>query len=212
MTSSTSSGTEVPCSRGAPATRRALLGACLAGALGAVPARAHTPYRQWQVYRQRHLLIGASREDAGSYPKAKAIQAFLAAHLPEASARVARARTLRRLADLVATDQLRVVLLSLADADALTRGDPPFALAVPDLRALARFGGHVLCARSTFPDAHAWILAWTFIDHDRFESTNGIAIPLHHGVQLAQRGEPKPALPEGAGAAPPGEAAAPHAH
>ncbi len=29
---------------------------------------AHTPYRQWDVYRMKHLLIGTSREDAASYP------------------------------------------------------------------------------------------------------------------------------------------------
>ena len=91
--SSTSSATETIVTRQGRAGRRALLAAALAGAALFVPGRAllaHTPYRQWKIYRQRHLMIGASREDAASYPKAKEIQAFLETHLPEASARIAR--------------------------------------------------------------------------------------------------------------------------
>jgi hypothetical protein len=170
----------------------------LAGILGvvAVPAGAHTPYRQWQVYRQRHLVIGASREDAGSYPKAKELQAFLEEHLPEASARVARARTVKRLADLLATDQLKVALLSLEHAEALMRGEAPFAFAVPDLRALARFGKHVLCARGNFPDAHAWLLASTFAEHDQAGQPTDLPVPVHTGVDLALAGKPMPPLPD----------------
>ncbi len=186
----------------------------LAGILGAVavPATAHTPYRQWQVYRQRHLVIGASREDAESYPKAKELQAFLGEHLPEASARVARARTLKRLADLLATDQLKVVLLSLDHAEALMRGRAPFAFAVPDLHALARFGNHVLCARTVFPDAHAWILAWTFAEHGQAERPSGLPVPLHHGVELALAGVPMPPLPDDLEADASGEVEVPHQH
>ena len=212
MTCSTSSGTDTSCSRGARPPRRPLLGAFLAGALGVFPATAHTPYRQWQVYRQRHLVIGASREDAGSYPKAKELQAFLEEHLPEASARVARARTLQRLADLIATDQLRVLLLSLGDAEALMRGDDPFAYAVPDLRALARFGDHLLCARTEFPDAHAWILAWAFAEHDRAGQPAGLPVPVHTGVELALAGEPMPPLPDDLEADASGEVEVPHRH
>ena len=90
--SSTSSATEQSVIRQGRAGRRALLAAALASAVVLVPGGvllAHTPYRQWKVYRQRHLMIGASREDPATYPKVKEIQAFLEKHLPEASARVA---------------------------------------------------------------------------------------------------------------------------
>ncbi len=157
-------------------------------------------------------MIGASREDAESYPKAKALQAFLGEHLPEASARVARARTVKRLADLVATDQLKVVLLSLAHADALMRGNAPFAFAVPDLRALARFGDHVLCARTLFPDAHAWILAWTFAEHDQAEPPTSLSVQAHRGVELALGGEPMPPLPDEPEVDAAGEVEIPHRH
>jgi hypothetical protein len=38
---------------------------------------AHTPYRQWQVYRRRHLLIGTSKTDARSYALGKQIVSVL---------------------------------------------------------------------------------------------------------------------------------------
>ena len=198
-TSSATEGTVTPRGR---AGRRALLATALAGAAWFVPGRAllaHTPYRQWQVYRQRHLMIGASREDAPSYPKAKEIQAFLETHLPEASARVARARTLRRLADLLATDQIRIVLLSVEDAVALGRGEPPFRSPV-EIRTLWRFGNHAMIVRPSFPAAHAWILARTFEEHGAGLPGSSSApahaeTPLHKGVRIARDGDPMPSPP-----------------
>ena len=201
---STSSATERTVIAGGRAGRRALLAAALGGAVLLGPGRAllaHTPYRQWKVYRQRHLMIGASREDAATYPMAKEIQRFLEEHLPEASARVARARTRRRLSDLLATDQIRIVLLSVEDAVALGRGRPPFRSPV-EVRTLWRFGGHAMIVRPSFPPAHAWILARTFEEHGAVlagssPSPAHAEIPLHEGVRIAIRGEPMPPPPTG---------------
>ena len=184
------------------AGRRALLAAALAGAAVLVSGRAvlaHTPYRQWKIYRQRHLMIGASREDAATYPKAKEIQAFLETHLPEASARVARARTRRRLADLLETDQIRIVLLSVDDTIALGRGGPPFRSPLP-VHTLWRFGDHVLVVHPSFPLAHAWILARTFEEHGVALAGSSptpahAEIPLHDGVRIALDGGPMPPPP-----------------
>ena len=167
-----------------------------------VPGRlllAHTPYRQWKVYRQRHLMIGASREDPATYPKAKEIQAFLEKHLPEASARVARARARQRLADLLATDQIRIVLLSVEDAVALGRGQPPFRGAV-EVRTLWRFGDHMMVVRPSFPPAHAWMLARAFAEHGgalvgSSATPAHTAVPLHEGVRIARGGGPMPTPP-----------------
>ena len=144
-------------------------------------------------------MIGASREDPASYPKAKEIQAFLETYLPEASARVARARTLRRLADLLATDQIRIVLLSIVDAVALARGGPPFRSPV-EVRTLWRFGEHAMVVRPSFPPAHAWILARTFEEHGgalagSSSATAHAEIPLHEGVRIALDGAPMPPPP-----------------
>ena len=184
------------------ANRRALLAAALAGAAVLVSGRAvlaHTPYRQWKIYRQRHLMIGASREDAATYPMAKEIQALLETHLPEASARVARARTRRRLADLLETNQIRIVLLSIDDAVALGRGRSPFRSPVA-VRTLWRFGEHVMVVRPSFPPAHAWILARTFEEHGATLAGSSpapahVEIPLHEGVRIARDGGPTPAPP-----------------
>jgi len=46
-----------------PNRRDVLIGLALAAASCAA-AGAHTPYGQWVVYRQKHLLIGAHRGDA----------------------------------------------------------------------------------------------------------------------------------------------------
>ena len=199
---STSSATEQTVNPRGRAGRRALLGAALAGAALLVSGRAllaHTPYRQWKVYRQRHLMIGASREDPATYPMAKEIQAFLETHLPEASARVARARTRRRLGDLLETDQIRIVLLSIEDAVALGRGGPPFRNPV-ELRTLWRFGEHAMVVRPSFPSAHAWILARAFAEHGSALAGSSPApahaeVPLHDGVRIARDGEPMPAPP-----------------
>ena len=199
---STSSATERTVNPRGRVGRRALLAAALSGAALFVPGRAllaHTPYRQWKVYRQRHLMIGASREDEATYPKAKEIQAFLERHLPEASARVARARTRRRLADLLATDQIRIVLVSIADAVALGRGEPPFRGSV-EVRTLWRFGEHVMVVRPSFSSAHAWMLARAFAEHGSSLAGSSPApahaeVPLHDGVRIARDGEPMPASP-----------------
>ncbi len=196
---STSSGTE-PTS-GRARLRRALLTGGLAAsvfvALG--PAIAHTPYRQWKVYRQRHLMLGASREDPATYPMAKELQALLNNALPEASARVARARTRRRLADLLATDQIHTILLSRGDAVALSQGQDPFDYPV-EIRALARFGNHVLVSSPSFPASHAWVLTRIFLENgDRsaeLRFVEDLPIPLHEGTRIAHAGGEQPAPPE----------------
>ena len=144
-------------------------------------------------------MLGASREDVATYPKAKEIQALLQEHLPEASARVARARTRRRLADLLATDQLRIILVSVEDAAALSQGRPPFSgpLAV---RTLWRFGDHVMVVRASFPPAHAWVLARTFAEHGvalagPSSAPADLVVPLHEGVRIARDGGPMPSPP-----------------
>ena len=144
-------------------------------------------------------MIGASREDPATYPKAKEIQGFLEKHLPEASARVARARTRRRLSDLLATDQIRIVLLSVGDAAALGKGRPPFRSPVA-VRTLWRFGDHAMIVRPSFPAAHAWILARTFGEHGTALAQSSptpvhAEVPLHEGVRIALGGGPMPPPP-----------------
>ena len=181
--------------------RRTLLRAGLViSALAA--ASAHTPYRQWQVYRQKHLLIGTSKADAPSYPLGKQIADLLATYLPESSARVARGPTPLRLASLLTTDQLEVALLSDEHVTALRDGAAPFEDFGPTLlTALFRFGGHWLVCRPDFPDHHAWRVVRTLTEHASAIPTAAPALPgdcpvqVHPGALAYAAGEPLPATP-----------------
>ena len=109
--------------------RRAVLRGTLAVATLAA-ASGHTPYRQWSVYRQKHLLIGCCRADPPTYPLAKRVAGVLAEWLPESRSRVSRAPDQERLASLITTGQLEVMLFSRGDATALNasrgcRHEPP---------------------------------------------------------------------------------------
>jgi hypothetical protein len=181
--------------------RRALIRAW--AALGAWHAlSAHTPYRQWQVYRQRHLVIGTSRADRPSYPLGKRIAFVLLEHLPKSSARVTRGPDPWRLASLLTTSQLDVVLLSAEDAAALQDGRPPFeAFGPTEMRALARFGSHLLVTRPDFPDRHAWLVAMTLEQHGdalgaEVRVAAGDVVPAHPGALAYASGAPEPAGPE----------------
>ena len=69
------------------------------------PARAHSPWGQYHVYRKKHLLILSTRDDAPSYPFSRQLVDCLQAALPEAKARPARAIHLERAYNLLRTDQ-----------------------------------------------------------------------------------------------------------
>jgi hypothetical protein len=181
--------------------RRALIRAgvllCVSHALSA-----HTPYRQWQVYRQRHLVIGTSRADAPSYPLGKRIAFVLLEHLPQSSARVTRGPDPWRLASLLTTSQLDVVLLTADDAAALQDGRPPFeAFGATEMRALARLGSHLLVTRPDFPDRHAWLVAMTLMRHGdalgaEVQIAAGDVVPAHPGALAYVSGTPEPMGPE----------------
>jgi hypothetical protein len=181
--------------------RRALVRAGIA--LGAWHAlSAHTPYRQWQVYRQRHLVIGTSRADRPSYPLGKRIAFVLLEHLPKSSARVTRGPDPWRLASLLTTSQLDVVLLTVNDAAALQDGRPPFeAFGPTEMRALARLNSYLLVTRPDFPDRHAWLVAMTLMRHgDALDAAVQIGaadvVPAHPGALAYASGAPEPTGPE----------------
>ena len=136
-------------------TRRRLLG--LALALAATPAVAHTPFRQWLVYRQKHLLIGAHRGDFRTYELARKVVAGLARALPGARARVARGPGSERIASLIGTGQLFLTVLSSDQASRMARAAAPFAGYRPTpTHALVDLGGqYLLFAAPGFPVDHA---------------------------------------------------------
>jgi hypothetical protein len=177
-------------------------------------ASAHTPYRQWQVYRRRHLLIGTSKSDAQSYALGKEIVSVLAQHLPESSPRVTRGPDPWRLASLLTTAQLEVVVLTEADVAALRDGRVPFeAFGPTKLRTLFCFGAHWLVVRPDFPDRHAWQVVRTLSQHAEELASAAPAkpaaspVPVHPGALAYAAGEPLPPPIEAAQ-----DAGVPHEH
>ena len=166
--------------------------------LAMLTVSAHTPYRQWEVYRMKHLLIGTSREDAASYPLGKQLAELLVQTVPESRARVTRARTVERLGSLIATDQLQVLLLSENHVSELAQGTGSFKAFGPiDIVRLFRFDALVLVSRAEFPASHAWIIARAFLDNA--ETVGGTPprtgdgqVPIHPGVLAAVSGEEPP--------------------
>jgi len=136
-------------------SRRALFATLLS--IAAIPASAHTPYKQWAVYRQKHLLIGCHKDLPETYDLAKQIVARLDADLPAARARIARAPATSRLASLLSTDQLDVAVLSPRTALDMASGEGVFAAygEIP-LTTLFSFEQLVLVGHARIRDHHSW--------------------------------------------------------
>jgi TRAP-type uncharacterized transport system substrate-binding protein len=156
----------------------------IAGIFASCLAKAHTPYKQWVVYRKKHLLIGTDKSIEGSYPLGEQLASVLAAYLPESRARAARAPNSERIASLLATGQLDIALLPRKQAVALTDGEPPFTDYGPiELHALYVIGDFILVCRADFPEQHAYLVTETLVQN--ISKTTAISIepeiPLHPG-------------------------------
>jgi hypothetical protein len=155
----------------------------------------HTPYRQWKVYRQRHLLILSSRDDPPSDELAERFAATLRETLPASHAQVARAPHVQRIASLISTHQMDVAVLQERHSSALFLGEPPFAEfgRVP-LRVLIQSGGYQFVSRQDFPDRHAYLVTEALsrnlpgVQADLSPPANGV--PLHAGAIAFLRGDP----------------------
>jgi len=160
----------------------------------------HTPYNQWNVYRQKHLLILTSKADPEGYALGQRIAETLLERLPSSKARVTRAPDLARVASLIATKQLDVAVLRRDDARAMILGAPPFASfgGVP-LRVVADFGTHILVSRDDFPAAHAYRIAAALRGFGEGSSKattvstgDPASPPFHDGAAAFLHGSPPP--------------------
>jgi hypothetical protein len=175
-------------------SRRALLvgAACLVAARA---GRAHTPYRQWEVYRRKHLLVGTCRADPESYPLGKRLVSMLVSGLPESKARITRAPDQKRLASLLTTDQLELVLFTVDEAVALDGGKAPFTDYGPyPLRLVFGVDGYALVCGETFPARHAWLVTEALAEHLPLPKSLLAAerLSLHEGTRAFLSGEPQP--------------------
>lgn len=166
-------------------------------ALGIGEVQAHSPWSQYQVYRQEHLLIMSARVDQPTYEYSLLLIDAINEVLPEASARPARAKDWVRVHSLFKTKQIPLVLLSSENANGLISGSGPFAgEAAIDAVVLYRFGDLMLLAQPDFPEGHAWLVTNAIIRQQ--SSLPGAIDPtvmlgqndLHQGARSALQGKP----------------------
>ena len=161
----------------------------------------HSPWGQYLAYREQHLLIMSTREDAPTYPYSKILVEVLDEVLPEASARPARARTFKRVQSLFSTNQMPLVLLSKKNAIDLINGEGPFKqYGSADAEVVYFFDDLVLLAQPNFPDRFAWLLTDAIVKLET--QLSGATSPLkvekiikiHPGTLMALNNEKIPEL------------------
>ncbi len=150
----------------------------------------HSPYRQWLVYRQTHLVILTSRDDPDGDALGERVAAVLREALPESRARVARGPRIERIASLLSSHQADVAVLSRSSALAMYRGARPFdAFGPVPLRVLVEDTSHQLVCRDDFLVQHAWLVAEAVM---RDAGRGALRVPL--------RADAKQGIPPHAGA------------
>jgi hypothetical protein len=160
--------------------------------------QAHSPYRQWSVYRQRHLLIYAARTDPAADRLSEELASLLLTHLPSSRAQPARTPHEQRIASLITTDQADFALLARNSALALANRQGEFADYGPgELRVLVENATHQLLCRADLPKQHAFLVAqvlseqggeWGLSIPER-PAPRTDAVPTHDGALAVLRGE-----------------------
>ena len=126
----------------------------------------HSPYRQWMVYRQTHLIILTSRDDPGADDLGEKFAAIVRGALPDSKAVVGRGPQVQRIASLISTRQAEVGVVSRPNALAMYRGEGPFQQygAIP-LRVLVQNDVYQLVCRDDFLPQHGYLIAEALMEH-----------------------------------------------
>ena len=181
-------------------SRRHILQAALAVA-GAVLLAGHSPYRQWYVYRGKHLVVVASATDAEASRLADALAAQLAAEIPQSQAVPAEARSIRDVVQLLRTRQLSIGILGTQSAGAAYAGSAPFEIEGPlALRTMAAFEDYLLVVLDDFPEDKAFEIAHAVAGLPRSQwpalrkptASGAPVIPLHPGALAFQQAHQLP--------------------
>jgi hypothetical protein len=157
-----------------------LSAACAGGLL----LSGHSPYRQWMVYRETHLLIITSRDDLGGDDLGEQLAALLREALPDSKAAVGRGPRAQRIASLLSSRQAEVGVLSRANALAMYRGAPPFEQygALP-LRVLVQNQSYRLVCRDDFLPQHGYLVAEALIGNG---TALGLSIPARNAADQGE--------------------------
>lgn len=166
--------------------RRQLLS--LAGACaGWVLLTGHSPYRQWMVYRETHLVILTSRDDLGADDLGEKFAAIVRKALPDSKAVVGRGPRVQRIASLISTRQAEVGVVSRPNALAMYHGEGAFREygAIP-LRVLVQNESYRLVCREDFLPQHGYLLAEALMEPG---ADLGLSVP---GREAGDTGEIPP--------------------
>jgi hypothetical protein len=170
-----------------------------AASAGALLLTGHSPYRQWMVYRETHLVIITSRDDPGSDDLGEKLAAIVRTALPDSKAAVARGPRVQRIASLISSRQADVGVVSRPNALAMYRGDPPFAEYGPiPLRVLVQDAHYQLVCRDDFLPQHGFLVAEALMESGADlglsipgrDAVAAGAIPPHAGALAFAEGEP----------------------
>ncbi len=120
----------------------------------------HSPWGQYAVYRQKHLLVLSTRDDPASYYYSKLLVNAINKGAPEASARPARAVNLERAYNLLRTNQFQFALLSQQNILDMRQATGTFSgKPAVDLRTIYRFGDLEFVVLAQFPDGLVEVVA-----------------------------------------------------
>jgi hypothetical protein len=158
-----------------------------AGSAGWVLLCGHSPYRQWIVYRETHLIILTSRDDLGADDLGEKFADIVRGALPDSKAAVGRGPRVQRIASLISSRQAEVGVVSRPNALAMFHGEGPFQQygAIP-LRVLVQNDAYRLVCRDDFLPQHAYLLAEALMESG---ADLGLSVP---GRNAADAGEIPP--------------------
>jgi hypothetical protein len=121
----------------------------------------------WSIYRRYRLMIVGQRDDEVATTFARSVVEVLARALPTSRAQFARAADVRRVGELIGTNQQDVAIMAAQSAEALFLARPPFAdIRNVPLRIIVSFGSYVLVCREDLVASHAYLLAQTLAEHE----------------------------------------------
>jgi hypothetical protein len=145
------------------------MGGLLVGlAVPALPALAHTPYAQWDVFRKSNLQLLTSHADLPGDDTGELWVEVLREKLPLSRAMVSRAHDMPRIAALLKTNQSNLAVLSYMHARLMFTGSAPFEDYAPlILEVLVDNGQHLLVARPDLPAHHGYLIAAALTNETR---------------------------------------------
>jgi hypothetical protein len=164
-----------------------LAGVLLLAILASSTGHAHTPYGQWVVYRQKHLVVGSHRLEPATFELARNIKVVLDEQLPKASSRVARA-------SLLGTGQLDYAVLRVDEAYDMRAGWGQFAAYGPiAIRQLLATQSLVFVAHERVPVDHAGLVVASLLERSAVfprEQNLAPALGWHAGALEALHASP----------------------